>query len=79
MAISTKQLRLALRHGWHGSVPAEWDTLVTYLGGILVAVGKPKETGITHWKSPNTEPYNYICYKRIPERGTCYKSFVNSV
>lgn len=39
--------------GWHIPTDAEWTILTNYLGGIAVAGGKLKETGIDHWKSPN--------------------------
>jgi uncharacterized protein (TIGR02145 family) len=40
--------------GWHVPSNAEWDTLVTYLGGSMVAGGKLKEIGFVHWDDPNT-------------------------
>ena len=40
--------------GWHIPTLAECILLVNYIGGISVGGGKLKETGITHWLSPNT-------------------------
>ncbi len=39
--------------GWHIPSDEEWMTLVNFLGGTNVAGGKIKETGTTHWISPN--------------------------
>ncbi|HOE05732.1 MAG TPA: fibrobacter succinogenes major paralogous domain-containing protein, partial [Bacteroidales bacterium] len=40
--------------GWHLPSDAEWTQLTDYLGGESLAGGKLKETGTTHWSSPNT-------------------------
>ena len=40
--------------GWHLPTLNEWLTLTAYLGGESVAGTKLKETGTTHWPSPNT-------------------------
>lgn len=44
--------------GWHLPTKTEFETLVAYAGGDAVAGGKLKETGITHWLTPNTGATN---------------------
>ena len=44
--------------GWHVSIDAEWTTLITYLGGDIIAGGKMKEAGTNHWTTPNTAADN---------------------
>jgi uncharacterized protein (TIGR02145 family) len=44
--------------GWHIPTNKEWLTLIYYLGGPDIAGGKLKETGTTHWYSPNTDATN---------------------
>lgn len=43
---------------WHLPSDAEWTELTNYLGGASVAGGKLKETGTTHWYSPNAGATN---------------------
>ena len=50
--------------GWHVPSDAEWQTLVDYLGGD--AGGKMKETGTTHWNSPNTGATNESGFTALP-------------
>ncbi|MCP4704678.1 MAG: hypothetical protein GY865_08720 [candidate division Zixibacteria bacterium] len=52
--------------GWHVPTDAEWQTLVDYLGGVSVAGGKMKETGTTHWDSPNTGATNESGFSGLP-------------
>jgi uncharacterized protein (TIGR02145 family) len=52
--------------GWHAPSDAEWTTLTTFLGGETVAGGKMKETGTTHWASPNTDATNSSGFKGTP-------------
>lgn len=52
--------------GWHVPTDAEWTTLTDYLGGISVAGGKLKETGTTHWDSPNDETTNKTGFTAHP-------------
>jgi len=52
--------------GWHVPSDAEWTTLTTFLGGEGVAGGKLKETGTTHWNSPNTGATNETGFTALP-------------
>lgn len=52
--------------GWHIPTRAEWDTLVTYLGGSAVAGGKLKEMGNTHWTTPNTDATDEVSFNGLP-------------
>jgi len=55
--------------GWHVPSDAEWTTLTTYLGGFYVAGGKLKETGTSHWISPNTSATNETGFTAVPGGG----------
>jgi uncharacterized protein (TIGR02145 family) len=52
--------------GWHVPSDAEWSALTTYLGGESTSGGKLKETGITHWLSPNTGATNETGFSALP-------------
>jgi uncharacterized protein (TIGR02145 family) len=52
--------------GWHVPSNVEWTTLTDYLGGTIVAGGKLKETGTTHWASPNTGATNETGFTALP-------------
>jgi len=52
--------------GWHVPTDADWTTLTTYLGGEAVAGDKMKETGTTHWTSPNTSATNESGFTALP-------------
>jgi uncharacterized protein (TIGR02145 family) len=52
--------------GWHVSGDEEWTTLTTFLGGQNVIGGKIKETGTTHWESPNTDATNETGFTAVP-------------
>jgi uncharacterized protein (TIGR02145 family) len=67
--------------GWH--VP-NWETdivtLVDFLGGSVLAAGKLKESGTSHWLSPNTGATNESGFTALPggSRGSDYADIGNS-
>ena len=52
--------------GWHVPTDGQWTTLSTYLGGVIIAGGKLKETSTTHWLSPNTSATNETGFTALP-------------
>lgn len=56
----------ACPQGWHLPTDVEWTTLTNYLGGESVAGGKMKETGTSHWNSPNNGATNSSDFTGLP-------------
>ncbi|HZK93940.1 MAG TPA: FISUMP domain-containing protein [Prolixibacteraceae bacterium] len=52
--------------GWHVPTDAEWTTLTTFLDGVMAAGSKLKETGTSHWQSPNTGATNASGFTALP-------------
>ncbi|WP_162198222.1 FISUMP domain-containing protein [Geofilum rubicundum] len=52
--------------GWHLPSDADWTKLTDYLGGESVSGGKLKETGRTHWNTPNTGATNETGFTALP-------------
>src|SRR5690554_1049349 len=65
--------------GWHLPSDAEWTELTDYLGGTSVAGGKLKETGTTHWASPNTGATNETGFTALPGGGRYYGEEFNGI
>jgi len=63
---TTVDVRNICPAGWHVPTDAEWTTITDYLGGESVAGGKLKETGTTHWTSPNTGATNETGFTALP-------------
>jgi uncharacterized protein (TIGR02145 family) len=58
--------KTACPSGWHLPHMEEWFTLANYLGGMNVAGGKLKETGMSHWVSPNEGATNESGFTALP-------------
>jgi uncharacterized protein (TIGR02145 family) len=55
--------------GWHVPSNEEWYALIFLLGGENIAGGKLKETGTSHWLSPNTGATNETGFNAVPSGG----------
>lgn len=51
--------------GWHVPTDAEWTTLTIFLR-VGVSGGKLKETGTSHWSTPNTRATNETGFTALP-------------
>ncbi len=65
--------------GWHVPDDAEWTTLSDYLGGVDVAGGKMKETGLTHWWDPNEGATNSSGFTGIGSGQRSYNGNFNNM
>jgi uncharacterized protein (TIGR02145 family) len=52
--------------GWRVPSSSDFNTLSAYSGGILVAGGRLKEIGLTHWKSPNKGATDDFGFMALP-------------
>ena len=58
--------------GWHVPTDAEWIALKDFLSGGYVTGGYLKETGTTHWISPNEGATNETGFTALPGGGRSY-------
>ena len=58
--------------GWHLPSYNEWQTLINYLGGLDIAGGKAKETGLIHWLAPNEGADNSSGFTSLPAGSRYY-------
>lgn len=52
--------------GWHVPSNSEWNDLINYLWPQSEAGGRLKETGTTHWNTPNTGASNNTGFTGLP-------------
>jgi uncharacterized protein (TIGR02145 family) len=52
--------------GWHLPTDDDYSVLTSFLGGETIAGGKIKETGTSHWTSPNTGATNTSWFTALP-------------
>jgi uncharacterized protein (TIGR02145 family)/uncharacterized repeat protein (TIGR02543 family) len=52
--------------GWHVPSDSEWMVLINYFGGINQAGNSLKESGTTHWLSPNSGTTNISGFTALP-------------
>jgi uncharacterized protein (TIGR02145 family) len=66
--------------GWHLPTKGEWNILTDFLGGEYIAGGKMKETGTTHWNSPNKDATNEGGFTGLPAGiRSSYGIFINGI
>ena len=52
--------------GYYVPSIADWEELITFVGGNAVAGGKLKEMGLEHWSDPNTGADNSSSFTLLP-------------
>jgi len=53
--------------GWHVASENDWKILADYLGGVTIAAGKLKESGIIHWEGVgSSEVTNVTGFTALP-------------
>lgn len=52
--------------GWHVATRDEWNTIISFLGGVTTAGSKMKESGTNHWTTPNSDATNESGFTALP-------------
>jgi uncharacterized protein (TIGR02145 family) len=73
-AVDTKKLCL---EGWHVPDDSEWTELMNFLEKPEIVGNKLKETGTSHWKSPNSEANNESGFTALPGGFRSYNGSFN--
>lgn len=63
--------------GYHIPTFNEWNTLTTCLGSDVTAGGAMKETGTTHWASPNSAATNSSNFTGLPGGNRAYTTTID--
>jgi uncharacterized protein (TIGR02145 family) len=63
---ATTDIRGVCPTGWHVPSDAEWNTLITFLGGEINAMDKLIEAGSTHWQTGNVGATNSSGFTALP-------------
>ena len=71
--------RNACPDGWRLPTDIEWTILTDFLGEMIIAGGKLKETGTDHWLSPNTGATNETGFSGLPAGGRNYSGIFNAM
>ncbi|WP_296620776.1 fibrobacter succinogenes major paralogous domain-containing protein [Marivirga sp.] len=75
---AVSDLRNLAPEGWRVATQADWDALISELGGVNVAGAKLKEAGNTHW-NPSTSGNNSSGFTALPSGRRQYTdgTFIN--
>ncbi|MCF8357557.1 MAG: fibrobacter succinogenes major paralogous domain-containing protein [Prolixibacteraceae bacterium] len=65
--------------GWHVPESDEWETLIAFLGGEMVAGGKLKEQGTTHWSESGDDITNESGFTALPGGIRTYNGAYNAI
>jgi uncharacterized protein (TIGR02145 family) len=65
--------------GWHVPTAPEWKDLFRTIGSSAEAGGRAKETGTTHWTTPNTGATNSVGFTALPGGNRFYNGAFSGI